>query len=105
MLDNSLQALTDVTRSSRAGGLVQNQQKAQITHVCAAGDLFDGTLLLQDTGAEMWEVDRPDRKMMVVWGTDVDMFDPETQVNRQPKSGADTTDIGPTCAFRHQHHC
>jgi hypothetical protein len=46
----------------------------------AAGDLFDGSLLLQDTGAEMWEVDKPGRKMMVVWGTDVDQFDPETQV-------------------------
>jgi hypothetical protein len=45
-----------------------------------AGDLFDGSLLLQDTGAEMWEVDKPGRKMMVVWGTDVDQFDPETQV-------------------------
>lgn len=45
-----------------------------------AGDLFDGSLLLQDTGAEMWEVDKPGRKMMVVWGTDVDEFDLETQV-------------------------
>lgn len=45
-----------------------------------AGDLFDGSLLLQDTGAEMWEVDKPGRKMMVVWGTDVDQFDPESQV-------------------------
>jgi hypothetical protein len=49
----------------------------------AAGDLFDGSLLLQDTGAEMWEVDKPGRKMMVVWGTDVDQFDPETQVRHQ----------------------
>jgi hypothetical protein len=45
-----------------------------------AGDLFDGSLLLQDTGAEMWEVDKPSGKLMVVWGTDVDMFDPQTQV-------------------------
>jgi hypothetical protein len=49
----------------------------------AVGDLFDGSLLLQDTGAEMWEVDKPGRKMMVVWGTDVDQFDPETQVRHQ----------------------
>jgi hypothetical protein len=49
----------------------------------AAGDLFDGSLLLQDTGAEMWEVDKPGRKMMVVWGTDVDQFDPETQARHQ----------------------
>lgn len=52
----------------------------------AAGDLFDGSLLLQDTGAEMWEIDKPGRKMMVMWGADVDMFDPETQVDR-PSAG------------------
>lgn len=45
-----------------------------------AGDLFDGSLLLQDTGAELWEVDRGGRKLTVVWGTDVDVFDPESQV-------------------------
>jgi hypothetical protein len=46
-----------------------------------AGDLFDGSLLLQDVGAELWEVERKaGPKLTVMWGTDVDDFDPETQV-------------------------
>lgn len=46
-----------------------------------AGDLFDGSLLLQDVGAELWEVERKaGPKLTVMWGTDLDDFDPETQV-------------------------
>jgi hypothetical protein len=46
-----------------------------------AGDLFDGSLLLQDVGAELWEVERQaGPKLTVMWGTDVDDFDHETQV-------------------------
>lgn len=46
------------------------------------GDLFDGSLLLQDVGAELWEVERPGGapKLTVMWGTDLDDFDPHTQV-------------------------
>eukprot|EP00878_Enallax_costatus_P031325 GHUV01034251.1.p1 GENE.GHUV01034251.1~~GHUV01034251.1.p1 ORF type:complete len:319 (+),score=64.45 GHUV01034251.1:357-1313(+) len=62
-----------VSRHLRPGGLF-------VLELAHPGDLYDGSLLLQDTGAEMWEVDKPDRSMMVVWGTDMDMFDPETQV-------------------------
>jgi hypothetical protein len=49
---------------------------------CHAGDLFDGSLLLQDSGAEMWPVDKGGgaAKLMVVWGNDLDEFDPATQV-------------------------
>eukprot|EP00775_Hariotina_reticulata_P001683 gene1683-2027_t len=57
----------------RPGGLF-------VIELAHPGDLFDGSLLLQDTGAEMWEVDKPSGKLMVVWGTDVDMFDPQTQI-------------------------
>lgn len=54
-----------------------------------AGDLFDGSLLLPDTGAEMWEVDRgSDPKLMVLWGDDEDMFDPQTQVGAAGPLGA-----------------
>jgi len=49
--------------------------------VLPAGDLFDGSLLLQDVGAELWEVERKTGpKLTVMWGTDLDDFDPETQV-------------------------
>lgn len=48
----------------------------------SAGDLFDGSLLLQDVGAELWEVERTGRpKLTVMWGTDLDDFDPESQVS------------------------
>jgi hypothetical protein len=53
------------------------------TPLCApAGDLFDGSLLLQDVGAELWEVERQGGapKLTVMWGTDLDDFDPHTQV-------------------------
>lgn len=50
-------------------------------HADVAGDLFDGSLLLQDVGAELWEVERKaGPKLTVMWGTDVDDFDPSTQV-------------------------
>eukprot|EP00879_Flechtneria_rotunda_P020693 GHRR01021778.1.p2 GENE.GHRR01021778.1~~GHRR01021778.1.p2 ORF type:complete len:166 (+),score=42.54 GHRR01021778.1:1026-1523(+) len=75
MLDNRQAAacFQHVAKHLRPGGLF-------ILEVAHPGDLFDGSLLLQDTGAEMWEVDRPGRKLMVVWGTDMDNFDLETQV-------------------------
>jgi hypothetical protein len=51
----------------------------------AAGDLFDGSLLLQDVGAELWEVERAaGPKLTVMWGTDLDDFDPATQVSTTP---------------------
>eukprot|EP00882_Tetradesmus_deserticola_P031463 GHRQ01035578.1.p1 GENE.GHRQ01035578.1~~GHRQ01035578.1.p1 ORF type:complete len:174 (+),score=94.51 GHRQ01035578.1:2-523(+) len=75
MLDNKQAAacFRRVAQQLRPGGLF-------VLELAHPGDLFDGSLLLQDTGAEMWEVDKPGRKMMVVWGTDVDQFDPETQI-------------------------
>ncbi|WIA32247.1 hypothetical protein OEZ86_003094 [Tetradesmus obliquus] len=75
MLDNKQAAacFKRVAQHLRPGGLF-------VLELAHPGDLFDGSLLLQDTGAEMWEVDKPGRKMMVVWGTDVDQFDPESQV-------------------------
>lgn len=57
--------------------------------VSTAGDLFDGSLLLQDVGAELWEVERKaGPKLTVMWGTDVDDFDPATQVGRRAQTVA-----------------
>lgn len=48
------------------------------------GDLFDGTLIVGDGGAETWEVAAPPagsgRKLLVQWGSEVDDFDPVSQV-------------------------
>ncbi|KAF8071206.1 hypothetical protein HT031_001289 [Scenedesmus sp. PABB004] len=81
MLDNAAAAscFAAVARHLRPGGLF-------VVELAHPGDLFDGSLLLQDTGAEMWEVDREGRQLMVMWGTDVDDFDPHTQVLRRTVS-------------------
>lgn len=47
----------------------------------AAGDLFDGSLLIGDEGGEMWEVESASQggKLLVEWGAEGDDFDAATQ--------------------------
>lgn len=51
------------------------------------GDLFDGSLLLGDGGSEMWEVKKDNLQLLVEWGSDMDGFDPETQVGVCDRGG------------------
>jgi hypothetical protein len=54
----------------------------------AAGDLFDGSLIVNSAGGEMWEVERRGRKLLVEWGSELDDFDPVTQVRSTCMCGA-----------------
>jgi hypothetical protein len=45
-----------------------------------AGDLFDGSLIVNSGGGEMWEVEQRGRKLLVEWGSELDDFDPLSQV-------------------------
>jgi hypothetical protein len=50
----------------------------------AAGDLFDGSLIVNSAGGEMWEVEQRGRKLLVEWGSELDDFDPLSQVRGPP---------------------
>ncbi|KAL6753552.1 hypothetical protein V8C86DRAFT_454871 [Haematococcus lacustris] len=74
LLDNSqaAAAFACVARVLKPGGLF-------VVELAHPGDLFDGGLV-DGASQEVWEVALGDNKLMVEWGTEVDEFDPVTQV-------------------------
>eukprot|EP00877_Chromochloris_zofingiensis_P000935 jgi/Chrzof1/10842/Cz05g14060.t1 len=75
MLDNHQAAscFNSVGRHLRQGGLF-------ILELAHPGDLFDGTYITGNAAAEMWEVETSGRKLLVEWGSELDDFDPVSQV-------------------------
>ncbi|PNH08460.1 dTDP-3-amino-3,4,6-trideoxy-alpha-D-glucopyranose [Tetrabaena socialis] len=57
----------------RPGGLL-------VLEMAHPGDLFDGTLIIGESGKEVWEVPYNGDKVFVEWGAEYDNFDPVTQI-------------------------
>lgn len=57
----------------RPGGLL-------LLELAHPGDLFDGTLIIGESGKEVWEVPYKGDKVFVEWGAEFDNFDPVTQI-------------------------
>eukprot|EP00200_Dunaliella_tertiolecta_P003759 CAMPEP_0202358214 /NCGR_PEP_ID=MMETSP1126-20121109/11958_1 /ASSEMBLY_ACC=CAM_ASM_000457 /TAXON_ID=3047 /ORGANISM="Dunaliella tertiolecta, Strain CCMP1320" /LENGTH=327 /DNA_ID=CAMNT_0048951305 /DNA_START=70 /DNA_END=1054 /DNA_ORIENTATION=- len=77
LLDNTqaLQAFSCIHNALNPGGLF-------VLELSHPGDLFDGSLILDETRKEMWEVEKTKNgsKLLVEWGDETDNFDPVTQV-------------------------
>lgn len=62
-------------------GWQTKHSKTDLRHLlCPTGDLFDGTYITGNAAAEMWEVETSGRKLLVEWGSELDDFDPVSQV-------------------------
>ncbi|KAF5832812.1 S-adenosyl-L-methionine-dependent methyltransferase [Dunaliella salina] len=77
LLDNTqaLQAFSCTHNALNPGGLF-------VLELSHPGDLFDGSLIWDETQKEMWEVEKTEEgsKLLVEWGDETDKFDPVTQV-------------------------
>ncbi|KXZ46346.1 hypothetical protein GPECTOR_44g25 [Gonium pectorale] len=71
----AISAFRSVAEHLRPGGLL-------VLEMAHPGDLFDGTLIVNDGGKEVWERENGPggSKLLVEWGNELDNFDPVTQI-------------------------
>ncbi|KAG2446869.1 hypothetical protein HYH02_008026 [Chlamydomonas schloesseri] len=72
--DQAISAFRSAAAHLRPGGIL-------LLEMAHPGDLFDGTLIIGESGKEVWELPQDNGdKVFVEWGAEFDNFDPVTQI-------------------------
>ncbi|PNW76619.1 hypothetical protein CHLRE_11g467740v5 [Chlamydomonas reinhardtii] len=72
--DQAISSFRSAAAHLRPGGIL-------LLEMAHPGDLFDGTLIIGESGKEVWELPQENGdKVFVEWGAEFDNFDPVTQI-------------------------